>query len=430
MSLATRCPACHTVFRVVQDQLRVSEGWVRCGQCQEVFNALETLFDLDQLGPSDTSAPASGQPRPAASSAAVAPTAEASAPVQVEAPPRSEAGPAEDWADLGDQPSPQDRWDSAAATVPMRWDELPNLPETTPVPRPRRGDEAGVALGGNPPPTRAAASAAAAATATADDTAATAAIEAAIEAASETANEAAAATAAAADLEPTPSRFMGPMPGWAAGTARERRGGGSGSGGKRPKSSSSSSRRSGEPHNHAAAGAHRRRRKPQFVRQAERAALWRRPLVRALLGSACAVLGLMLASQVAFQYRDQLAARAPALAPPLQAACDRLGCRVQAPRVLDRIRLEASDLTRTEDEHVLRFSADLHNGAEFAVRTPALEVTFTDGLGQTVSRKVMLPADLGARGESIAADALWRIDARLAVGELRVAGYTVEVFYP
>ena len=49
MSLATRCPACSTVFRVVQDQLRVSEGWVRCGQCQEVFNALETLFDLAPL---------------------------------------------------------------------------------------------------------------------------------------------------------------------------------------------------------------------------------------------------------------------------------------------------------------------------------------------------------------------------------------------
>ena len=47
MSLAARCPACGTVFRVVQDQLRVSEGWVRCGRCAEVFNAIETLVDLD-----------------------------------------------------------------------------------------------------------------------------------------------------------------------------------------------------------------------------------------------------------------------------------------------------------------------------------------------------------------------------------------------
>ena len=51
MSLATRCSACGTVFRVVQDQLKVSEGWVRCGRCQAVFNAVEGLFDLDREAP-------------------------------------------------------------------------------------------------------------------------------------------------------------------------------------------------------------------------------------------------------------------------------------------------------------------------------------------------------------------------------------------
>ncbi|MBL8352105.1 MAG: zinc-ribbon and DUF3426 domain-containing protein [Burkholderiaceae bacterium] len=65
MSLATRCPSCGTVFRVVQDQLRVSEGWVRCGRCNGVFNAAEVLFDIDSgaavvvdlgLAPSDAAA--------------------------------------------------------------------------------------------------------------------------------------------------------------------------------------------------------------------------------------------------------------------------------------------------------------------------------------------------------------------------------------
>ena len=51
MSLATRCSACGTVFRVVQDQLKVSEGWVRCGRCNDVFNALESLFDLERDTP-------------------------------------------------------------------------------------------------------------------------------------------------------------------------------------------------------------------------------------------------------------------------------------------------------------------------------------------------------------------------------------------
>jgi predicted Zn finger-like uncharacterized protein len=48
MSLATRCTNCGTVFRVVQDQLKMSEGWVRCGRCDEAFNALEELFDLER----------------------------------------------------------------------------------------------------------------------------------------------------------------------------------------------------------------------------------------------------------------------------------------------------------------------------------------------------------------------------------------------
>jgi predicted Zn finger-like uncharacterized protein len=39
MSLITRCPACGTMFKVVTDQLKVSQGWVRCGQCSEVFDA-------------------------------------------------------------------------------------------------------------------------------------------------------------------------------------------------------------------------------------------------------------------------------------------------------------------------------------------------------------------------------------------------------
>ena len=53
MSLATRCTSCGTVFRVVQDQLKVSEGWVRCGRCDAVFNALEGLFDLGRDAPAE-----------------------------------------------------------------------------------------------------------------------------------------------------------------------------------------------------------------------------------------------------------------------------------------------------------------------------------------------------------------------------------------
>nr|WP_316640801.1 zinc-ribbon and DUF3426 domain-containing protein [uncultured Roseateles sp.] len=64
MSLATRCTACGTVFRVVQDQLKVSEGWVRCGRCAEVFDAREQLFDLEREAPPPWPRPAEPEPEP------------------------------------------------------------------------------------------------------------------------------------------------------------------------------------------------------------------------------------------------------------------------------------------------------------------------------------------------------------------------------
>ncbi|MDI1244240.1 MAG: zinc-ribbon and DUF3426 domain-containing protein [Rhodoferax sp.] len=47
MNLIARCPACQTSYRVVPDQLRVSDGWVRCGHCAEVFDASVQLVDAE-----------------------------------------------------------------------------------------------------------------------------------------------------------------------------------------------------------------------------------------------------------------------------------------------------------------------------------------------------------------------------------------------
>ncbi len=43
--MLTRCPACATQFRVTPDQLKLRGGRVRCGECQHVFNALDTLIE-------------------------------------------------------------------------------------------------------------------------------------------------------------------------------------------------------------------------------------------------------------------------------------------------------------------------------------------------------------------------------------------------
>lgn len=41
--MITQCSACGTFFRVVPDQLKIADGWVRCGACGEVFDAREHL---------------------------------------------------------------------------------------------------------------------------------------------------------------------------------------------------------------------------------------------------------------------------------------------------------------------------------------------------------------------------------------------------
>ncbi len=41
----TRCPGCHSTFRVTAALLQMADGDVRCGSCGVVFNALRTLVD-------------------------------------------------------------------------------------------------------------------------------------------------------------------------------------------------------------------------------------------------------------------------------------------------------------------------------------------------------------------------------------------------
>ncbi len=49
MSRITACPQCQTRFRVTEEQLEARNGKVRCGRCEHVFNALETLIEESPL---------------------------------------------------------------------------------------------------------------------------------------------------------------------------------------------------------------------------------------------------------------------------------------------------------------------------------------------------------------------------------------------
>ncbi len=53
--LATRCPYCHTQFRVTPQQLTLREGMVRCGACREIFNGMDYLSERE--APADIPTP-------------------------------------------------------------------------------------------------------------------------------------------------------------------------------------------------------------------------------------------------------------------------------------------------------------------------------------------------------------------------------------
>ncbi|MEF9963750.1 MAG: zinc-ribbon and DUF3426 domain-containing protein [Comamonas sp.] len=73
MSQITRCPQCQTRFKVVDDQLRISDGWVRCGKCKAVFDALAHLVPGAAVPAPDQTQPAPAlAPRQAAAALASA----------------------------------------------------------------------------------------------------------------------------------------------------------------------------------------------------------------------------------------------------------------------------------------------------------------------------------------------------------------------
>ena len=47
MQLITRCPQCETAFAFETAQLRLAQGWVRCGKCAMLFEADKHLFERD-----------------------------------------------------------------------------------------------------------------------------------------------------------------------------------------------------------------------------------------------------------------------------------------------------------------------------------------------------------------------------------------------
>lgn len=389
MTLATRCPSCGTVFRVVQDQLRVSEGWVRCGRCNGVFDATEVLFDIDsgaavslQLPEADAT-PVAETASPALPMAAPAPAPPAStAPPAPPAPPapspRLEIEPS--WMDHGPvEPTfAASGLPDATPDDPYREEPLLRAPSRSNDDQMAEPDERIVITDHVPDPMPSLASA-------------------------ET-------PAAAAGTPPTITAADGPAP---------------------DEPALAPDLVAALPAKAQVQGP------PSFMRTAERAAVWRRPLVRAGLWLGVLLLGGGVLAQMAQLWRDNLAAHWPAARPALQALCHVAGCSVQPLRRIEQLSVDSSGLNRLAGSTLYQLQLVLRNRADTAVMMPALDLALNDAQGRLVSRRVLqvaelLPSVAGPDTSQAALQAGQQVPIKVLVstGERRVDGYTLELFYP
>ena len=170
---------------------------------------------------------------------------------------------------------------------------------------------------------------------------------------------------------------------------------------------------------------------PGFVRQARRQAFWQSTGMRValVLGSVLAAGGM--AAQYAWQQRDVLAAEHPALAPVLAKACQTMGCELQARREIADVVISGSGFKQLADANQYQWSLTLENRSDAPVATPMAELTLTDAQDKPLLRRVVDLKPLGAP-QQLQPRQEWSVNVPVLVQQLSspVSGYRALVFYP
>src|SRR4029077_14751501 len=114
---------------------------------------------------------------------------------------------------------------------------------------------------------------------------------------------------------------------------------------------------------------------------------------------------LVLAAQVAYRFRAELAASNATARAALVAFCQSFGCEVRLPRRPELMSIDASELQAdTRREGLIVLNAVIRNRARFPQDYPALELTPTAEADRPVLRKVLAPRDyldVAARAQTI-----------------------------
>ena len=168
-----------------------------------------------------------------------------------------------------------------------------------------------------------------------------------------------------------------------------------------------------------------------FVREAKRRQFWRQSWVRLLMVLVLALVFAGFGLRWVHEKRDWLAASYPDAKPYLNKLCGVLGCTVQPYRMLDGIAIESSTFNRAESG-AFRLNLSLRNNERLELATPALELILTDADDRAVHKRVLTPKDLKAPTVMLprrdwTGGLLLTLDGTLSS---QVVGYRLMAFYP
>lgn len=142
----------------------------------------------------------------------------------------------------------------------------------------------------------------------------------------------------------------------------------------------------------------------------------------------------LLAAQLALIYRVELTVLWPEARPLLSDMCAPLACEVGLPARPDLLGIDASDLHPGKQAGRLQLAATLKNRAPFVQEYPNLELTLTDLADRPLIVRSLKPADYlpagKAPGAGFAAQGELAVSLDLDVGTAPAVGYRLYLYYP
>ncbi|MFL9862602.1 DUF3426 domain-containing protein [Paraburkholderia fungorum] len=154
-----------------------------------------------------------------------------------------------------------------------------------------------------------------------------------------------------------------------------------------------------------------------------------------IFGSVVAsVLAIALLAQLAWWQRETVQVYFPRTQTLYVKACAQFGCQLTPPHDIDGLLVEPSDLRQVDGPHKLELKMPLRNRFSIALAYPAIELTLLDDQNNVAVRRVLWPQDYVAPGTPIAAGlpahTTQTMIVHLDTGNAVASNFRVQIFYP